>query len=928
MPTFIPDKLKTPGDFPSVDANDNQIRGFGFFDSASTRDTLAEPFRCEGYLAFMRDSDQFKQYNSSDLTEGAWTSDANWDLLEGTTTDTYWSADGDGSGIYYSGQVVVGASTYSGDEDFYVSGTAKVTTSLETPAIKTSSGLDIVINTDETDTASDDFVVKYGVVGSGGTIRNVLDISPYAPTPNIAFGNISDDFKLDHYSSSFSEFRTLSGNGNETGFKFTDAYGGDGSFLIRMKNDASYFEMKDGGRDLTVTPHFYKIKSTVEANSTVTHPVEMLMPSTATGDWTFNHLGNKNFVFNTNTGSSEKLITKFHAAGNGVVSIGTANYYNEYNGIQYPSEYYSATLQPRLFIVNDGTSNVGVRVQSGDVTLGAEGLRTQPRYFTDMRDDGFYISRTSTGPRYDDTAVEGEEWDNTEGNPSAAIGMRRGPSNGNSLALFARNDLYFFSNGTSSAFQVNGDPNADTRQIKLWSPDNTSHIQIYSYNSSFTTVGAKFSIPEIGEFLIVKSNEPRITSGPQILSSTIRGAQFRVTNLGDPTLNLNPSLEVYSISGKSDNTGYWWGANGEAYNTQADLDAAGTTLATNKVADQLAIYVPKHGSGKVGIGTTSPRYGKLDVFGRIVSDAGNNTLPFLGYNMRNSDDVIVGMIGLGTAYNNVMVGGFNNGSVSIARHSADGEFDDEIMGHFDSTGLGLGTTSPSSKLHVVGQTFAQGVLKSSFGLQNNGDTDDMSIYNLTDNTGYIRLITTYEGNQREGLRVYNSGLTQVNYNLKFNSGNNASNSITVSRPTFTIGPADPSAETRIPTVFIGNGTYDANQFSISGSGSIFESDFLIGSTNYFGFRSPRSSGWIQTNPAKVLSVSVTDNVNGDVDTQFWATENGTATNYMTLHKDGKLSLDGDLEILSSSDGLILSDSSGKRYRITINTFGALVVAGI
>ena len=523
MPTFIPDKLKTPGDFPSVDANDNQIRGFGFFDSASTRDTLAEPFRCKGYLAFMRDSDQFKQYNSSDLREESWASDANWDLLEGTTTDTYWSADGDGTGIYYSGQVVVGASTYSGDEKLYVNGTAKVTTSLETPVIKTSSGLDIIINTDETSTDSDDFVVKYGVVGSGGTIRTALDISPYVSTPNIAFGNISDDFKLDHYSSSFSEFRTLSGSATDTGFKFTDAAGGDGSFLMRMKTDASYFEMKDGGRDLTVTPHFYKIKSTVEATADVTHPVEMLMPSAATGDWTFNHLGNKNFVFNTNTGSSEKLITKFHAAGNGVVSIGTANYYNEYNGIQYPL--YNPHLQPRLFIVNDGTSNVGIRVQSGDTTLlEPGGFLGQPRYFTDMRDDGFYISRVSTGPRYDGDAAEGEEWDNTQGNPSAAIGIKRGPGNGNALALFARTNLYFYSNGTSSAFEVTGDPNSLQRDLKVWSPDGTQAFTLKVRDDDYGNGNISLTADNIGEFLVAYGTENRVTSGSQILSSLVRGA--------------------------------------------------------------------------------------------------------------------------------------------------------------------------------------------------------------------------------------------------------------------------------------------------------------------------------------------------------------------------------------------------------------------
>ena len=609
MPTFIPDRLKTPGNFPSIDANDNQIRGFGFFANATARTALDENFRCEGYLAFMKDTDQFKQYNNTVVDDSTWGNDSNWVLLEGTSTDTYWAADADGTGIYYSNQVIVGATTYTGDDKFYVSGGATVTGSLkagiklETPLIHSTSGLDVVLNTDESDTAGDDFRVRYRVLESGGSERTAFDISPYRSTATIEFGNTSDDFKIDTYSPSFSEFRTISSNADETGFKFSDMASGTKSMLFRMKDDDSYLELKDGGRKITLSPHTYKISSSVEANANVLSGVEMLMPDSATGDWTFNHLANKDYVFNTNTSSDSKLITKFHAFGNGVVSIGTANHYNEYNGIQYTTV--SNSLQPRLFIVNDGTSNVGVRVQSGNTSLGEEGARTQGRYFTDVRDDGFYISRVSTGPVYDGEAAEGEEWDGS-GNPDAVIGMRRGPSNGNSLALFARNDLYFFSNGNESAFQINGDPSADTRTLKVWSPDTSSNIQIVSYNSSFTTVGAKFSIGEIGEFLIVKSNENRITSGSQILSSTIRGAMFKVTNLGDPTLNTSPPLEVYSLLGKTDNTGYWWGADGDPYNTEADLNAAGTTLVTNKSADKLAIYVPKHGSGRVGIGTTDP----------------------------------------------------------------------------------------------------------------------------------------------------------------------------------------------------------------------------------------------------------------------------------------------------------------------------------
>ena len=771
MPTFIPDRLKTPGNFPSIDANDNQIRGFGFFANATARTALDENFRCEGYLAFMKDTDQFKQYNNTVVDDSTWGNDSNWVLLEGTSTDTYWAADGDGTGIYYSNQVIVGATTYSGTDKFYVSGGATVTGSLkadiklETPLIHSSSGLDVVLNTDESDTAGDDFRVRYRVLESGGTERTAFDISPYRSTATIEFGNTADDFKIDTYSSSFSEFRTISSNADETGFKFSDIASDTKSMLFRMKDDDSYLELKDGGRKITIAPHTYKISSSVEANANVLSGVEMLMPDSATGDWTFNHLSNKDYVFNTNTSSSTKLITKFHAFGSGVVSIGTANHYNEYSGIQYTTVVNS--LQPRLFIVNDGTSNVGVRVQSGNTSLGQEGARTQGRYFTDIRDDGFYISRVSVGPLYDAEAEVGEEWDNSVGNPEAATGIKRGDLNGNSMTVFARNDVEFSSNG-NTVFSVVGGGDAgvgDNHKIVLQNHSGSTHTESISILAR-PTGNFTFEHSNIGTFLTVYRGQNKVDSGSQILASSIRGAQFNVKSLGDPSLNDTQALSVYALPGNTDNTGYWWGVDGESYDTEAELIEAGTTVDTEKQGDQVAIYVPKHGSGKVGIGT---------------------------------DD-------------------------------------------------------PTSKLHVVGN-------------------------------------------------AYVSQLVTLGNNLKFAQGSSGNNFISVSRGIFDIRP-DASAGIKIPRLYLGNGTSDTAQFAISGFGSHFESNFTIGFNKYFGFKEPRGSGWIQTNPAKVLSVDVTDNVDGDVDTQFWSTLQGVTNNNMTLLSSGRLKLGsgGTSFNMPSSDG--------------------------
>jgi hypothetical protein len=346
----------------------------------------------------------------------------------------------------------------------------------------------------------------------------------------------------------------------------------------------------------------------------------MLMPSTATGDWTFNHLGNKNFVFNTNTGSLTKLITKFHAAGNGVVSIGTANYYNEYNGIQYPT--YSASLQPRLFIVNDGTSNVGVRVQSGDTTLGTEEARSQGRYFTDITDDGFYISRTTSGPLYDETAAEGDEWDGSSASsPSAVIGIRRGALDGNSLELFARNDFLFKSN-SEEKMRITSNGNVG---IGITSPLARLHVAgdglfenaIDIYRSSNTWSRTMLMFSRLDENS-VKKNVGHIGTAVNYTVTAGKGYRFYLSNQarGGNTYSKqhlaileNGDVEIKNASSESSSN----------LEGDARLKVVGGTsddtknaLSVNASDDSSLLLV--RNDGNVGIGTSSP-LAKLHVMG-------------------------------------------------------------------------------------------------------------------------------------------------------------------------------------------------------------------------------------------------------------------------------------------------------------------------
>lgn len=763
MPTFIPDRLKTPGDFPSVDANDNQIRGFGYFANNAARTALAEEFRCQGYLAFMKDSNQFKQYGSADLS--GWSTPGNWTLLEGTSTDTFWAADSDGTGIYRNGQVIVGATTISTSDNLHVVGGATVTGSLkaniklETPLIHSASGLNIVIDTDGTESDAENFQVKY--IEEGGTGERVaINASPYTSTRSVSFGNIEDEFKFDFFSTSYSNFRALSAAPETEGFKFSDYLGTDGEMLFRIKEDDTYLELSDGGRKITTAPHTYKLFSNVEDTSDVTHGVEMLMPSSVTGDWEFNHLGNKNFVFKTSTSGTAKLQAKFHSAYNGVVSIGSANHYVEYNGLQPATTL--ADRQPKLFIVNDAASTIGIRVQSGDTSAASGDFRLQPVLFTEVRDDGFYISRDTTGPRYNTSTPAFES-----GIPSAAIGMKRHGSSpggrGNSLELFARNNLYFTSNSTPS-FSVVGDPNADVRKLQLHSPDGNKRLDINIKNSDNDNGSVSFSHNSTGTFLKMRGNENILEIAGQRLHSTQRGAEFSTFQGGADTQN---PLVVRTFNSKH------VGENGTVYPTLAALEADGTTEDSNVIptdttlgASSVSLSVDgREGhvfvSQRLGVGVTAADTSyRIRTNGRILAKTQNayDNVGQWAYNIEvHGSQTIVGGLGLRAAAD-ILIGGFNNNAVTIAKHVPDGDMDDEILGRFTETGLGLGIESPTSKLHVVGQTHAQGVLKSSFGLQNNGDTVDMSILNNTPGTGYIRLINTNGSNQqKEGLRVLNDG---------------------------------------------------------------------------------------------------------------------------------------------------------------------------
>lgn len=300
MPIFIPDKLKTPGDFPSLDANDNQVRGFGFFDDNADRSALDENFRCHGYLAFMKDTNQFKQYNYSiDVEDANWGNDSRWVLLEGQQQDTYWAQSGDA--IYYSNPVWIGASSYGGDEELFVSGEAYVSTSVQSPIFLSATSQQFRYNNSQVDHQS------WSVRNMDPNIGIVFSIADNPQGKKFLYGSSFHAFGHEYRSDGTAvNFNHAAPSGSTPGFEFTGQVGldvTDGKFSMDLTDTASVFSFESDARKIQFSPEDYKISTAVDADVNVLNGVEILLPDPATGDMHFKNVAQKNFLFSTNTGS-------------------------------------------------------------------------------------------------------------------------------------------------------------------------------------------------------------------------------------------------------------------------------------------------------------------------------------------------------------------------------------------------------------------------------------------------------------------------------------------------------------------------------------------------------------------------------------------------------------------------------------------------
>ena len=338
--------------------------------------------------------------------------------------------------------------------------------------------------------------------------------------------------------------------------------------------------------------------------------------------------------------------------------------------------------------------------------------------------------------------------------PNAKLSVDAGagtPAFNNGISILTGNGTYTSGHGGILQFQNEDVITAAIRGVREsgWGSGMALYTHSTSAGNTFgTTVVERMRITEAGNVgigtdgaigkLSVKgtttsfeldtdANGSYLLSFDRIASAykamTLRGGEFifspsdvekvRITNAGNVgigttsparTLNISSAGTLgtqVQINGTVDSAGIKFiPASGDNYEVQANNSSQWFVYNRTDEAYRLLI----DGSGNVGIGTTSPS-AKLNVSGDIhLGDYGSASVRVLDFRTSNSVFEIATNGTSGALGTTITYSWANGGQGPLKFNNAAGE----VMRLSPTGNVGIGTTSPGAKLHVVGEAYIQG----------------------------------------------------------------------------------------------------------------------------------------------------------------------------------------------------------------------------
>jgi len=529
-------------------------------------------------------------------------------------------------------------------------------------------------------------------------------------------------------------------------------------------------------------------------------------------------------------------------------------------------------------------------------------------------------------------------------------------------------------NNPTSILDIRDTQTGAASEIKLFNLDQgntTTQTSALVMSPDVRANGVKIAaVKENADFSSSANKDVAITFSPVLNNAAAE--KMRITSAGNVGIGTNNPSSKFDIAfaDNSEPIRFSYAPNAGGYNLTLDTEipAGGVVryhwhLTNNGTSYDDILVLDR---GNVGIGTASPAY-KLDVNGEVRSDAYRIDLSATTQRALSStgtDSLQVGDAGV----NDIKFKNAAGNSVIIA----------------SSGNVGIGTTSPSQKLHVVGNTTTTGVSYTDIVQTYSGSSidfrhQDASVIMRVDTAnarvgigttspsanyklhvaGGIKSTNFLDFNNNYGVRCLNTSNSAVEL-IKLNSSNQLqigsqqsnSNPTLISGSYITLEPTNflgiPVEAVRVidgGNVGIGT-TSPSTTLDVDGitTSDAFRTNTSNTDYNVISRNSTSTTLWVQAAQSGSLQGiasfrygSSTVNAGTEVcairrnSSYFINTKLGIGTNNpgKTLDVSGEVRVsNGDLEVVGSSEGIILTAPSGGRYRISVNDSGELQTSAV